>query len=105
MSSVSKMSSTVIFDSFIGGNLTQEIMNNQRDQDHESFDQNDDRTASSLFIVVYFSLLLIAIVLGFLASKGRELEEVLVKRKRIDRPPSYRNLFFGEDPPKYHEIV
>ena len=34
MSSVSKMSSTVIFDSFIGGNLTQEIMNNQTDQEN-----------------------------------------------------------------------
>ena len=112
------MASILIYSPIIGTNLTQpqELMSNQTDPqwmlvyDKVSTNQNGDRdqAATIFLIVVYLSFLLTAIILAIFTTKRvrtREREQQKnVKRITFDRPPSYKTLFFDEDPPKYHEL-
>ena len=112
------MASILIYSPIIGTNLTQpqEIMSNQTDPqwmlvyDKVSTNQNGDRdqAATIFLIVVYLSFLLTAIILAiFTTKRGRTREreqQKNVKRITFDRPPSYKTLFFDEDPPNYHEL-
>ena len=90
-------------------------MNNQTDQESKWIgsllvnDQNGDRDqAATIFLfVVYLSFLLTAIILAIFANRRcrREKQEpIMVKMLTLDRPPSYKTIFFDEDPPKYHEL-
>lgn len=96
-------------------------MNNQTDQKYQWIGsvlvndkgQNGDRDqAATIFLfVVYLSFLLTAIILAIFANRRcrtREREQqqqpIKVKMLTFDRPPSYKTIFFDEDPPKYHEL-
>ena len=74
--------------------------------------QNGDRDqAATIFLfVVYLSFLLTAIIFAIFANRRcrtREREQqkpIMVKMLTLDRLPSYKTIFFDEDPSKYHEL-
>ena len=115
------MASFVILGS-IRSNLSQEIMNNQTVSEAGAGGQlrlvysarGDADAASPVLIVVYLSFLLTAVILSIVSNnRARRREQVAadtvaVRRRGSgspDKPPSYTNIFFNEEPPQYHEIV
>lgn len=65
--------------------------------------------ASPVLIIVYLSFLLTAVILSIVSNnRARRREQEAVRsrgRGCPDKPPSYTNIFFNEEPPQYHEIV
>ena len=115
------MASFVILGS-IRSNLSQEIMNNQTVSEAGAGGGGQLRlvysargeadAASPVLIIVYLSFLLTAVILSIVSNnraRRREQEAAAdtVSRGRgcPDKPPSYTNIFFNEEPPQYHEIV
>ena len=113
------MASFVILGS-IRSNLSQEIMNNQTVSEAGGqlrlvySARGDADAASPVLIVVYLSFLLTAVILSIVSNnRARRREQVAadtvaVRRRGSgspDKPPSYTNIFFNEEPPQYHEIV
>ena len=115
------MASFVILGS-IRSNLSQEIMNNQTVSEAGAGGQlrlvysarGDADAASPVLIIVYLSFLLTAVILSIVSNnRARRREQVaadtVAVRRRgsgsLDKPPSYTNIFFNEEPPQYHEIV
>ena len=116
------MASFVILGS-IRSNLSQEIMNNQTVSEAGAGGQlrlvysarGDADAASPVLIIVYLSFLLTAVILSIVSNnRARRREQVAaadtvaVRRRGSgspDKPPSYTNIFFNEEPPQYHEIV
>ena len=113
------MASFVILGS-IRSNLSQEIMNNQTVSEAGGGGQlrlvysarGEADAASPVLIIVYLSFLLTALILSIVSNnraRRREQEAAAdtVSRGRgcPDKPPSYTNIFFNEEPPQYHEIV
>ena len=113
------MASFVILGS-IRSNLSQEIMNNQTVSEAGAGGQlrlvysarGEADAASPVLIIVYLSFLLTAVILSIVSNnraRRREQEAAAdtVSRGRgcPDKPPSYTNIFFNEEPPQYHEIV
>ena len=114
------MASFVILGS-IRSNLSQEIMNNQTVSEAGGqlrlvySARGDADAASPVLIIVYLSFLLTAVILSIVSNnRARRREQVAaadtvaVRRRGSgspDKPPSYTNIFFNEEPPQYHEIV
>ena len=118
------MASFVILGS-IRSNLSQEIMNNQTVSEAVAGAGSQLRlvysargeadAASPVLIIVYLSFLLTAVILSIVSNnraRRREQEaaaDTVAVRSRgrgcPDKPPSYTNIFFNEEPPQYHEIV
>ena len=112
------MASFVILGS-IRSNLSQEIMNNQTVSEAGAGGQlrlvysarGEADAASPVLIIVYLSFLLTAVILSIVSNnraRRREQEAAAVRsrgRGCPDKPPSYTNIFFNEEPPQYHEIV
>ena len=117
------MASFVILGS-IRSNLSQEIMNNQTVSEAVAgagaggqlrlvySARGEADAASPVLIIVYLSFLLTAVILSIVSNnraRRREQEAAAdtVSRGRgcPDKPPSYTNIFFNEEPPQYHEIV
>ena len=110
------MASFVILGS-IRSNLSQEIMNNQTVSEAGAGGQlrlvysarGDADAASPVLIVVYLSFLLTAVIISIVSNnRARRREQETVRRRgsgSLDKPPSYTNIFFNEEPPQYHEIV
>ena len=113
------MASFVILGS-IRSNLSQEIMNNQTVSEAGGqlrlvySARGDADAASPVLIIVYLSFLLTAVILSIVSNnRARRREQVaadtVAVRRRgsgsLDKPPSYTNIFFNEEPPQYHEIV
>ena len=72
--------------------------------------------ASPVLIIVYLSFLLTAVILSIVSNnraRRREQEAAAADTAAVrsrgrgcpDKPPSYTNIFFNEEPPQYHEIV
>ena len=115
------MASFVILGS-IRSNLSQEIMNNQTVSEAGAGGQlrlvysarGDADAASPVLIIVYLSFLLTAVILSIVSNnrarrREQEIADTVAVRRRgsgsLDKPPSYTNIFFNEEPPQYHEIV
>ena len=112
------MASFVILGS-IRSNLSQEIMNNQTVSEAGAgaggqlrlvySARGEADAASPVLIIVYLSFLLTAVILSIVSNnRARRREQEAVRsrgRGCPDKPPSYTNIFFNEEPPQYHEIV
>ena len=116
------MASFVILGS-IRGNSSQEIMNNPTDQENHLkvvYEQinghDDDKNMNILLSVLYLSFLLIAVIVSVYSNnrmrrnEGRirrrmEKRENLIYLRKDDRPPSYKKIFFSDNPPTYNEII
>merc|ERR1712098_802911 len=90
--------STVQVDVIYEADISQEVDN----------DQNFDKTINLVLILLYAGFLLIAIIVSIVHMKVKEFKQSRSRNdsedESDDRPPSYKQIFFKEQPPKYHEI-
>ena len=98
----------------ISSNSSQEIMNNQTDVGghfsviYAQTNDYDKDTINTFLCVIYFSFLVTAIIVSVFSNKRMGDEERrsarIMYRRRKDKPPSYTQIYFNDDPPQYHEI-
>merc|ERR1712243_177617 len=89
--------STVQVDVIYEADISQEVDN-----------QNFDKTINLVLILLYAGFLLIAIIVSIVHMKVKEFKQSRSRNdsgdESDDRSPSYKQIFFKEQPPKYHEI-
>ena len=109
-----EMASVVILGSLDDGNPAQEIMNNRTDQENQFqifYGRNgEDGSVSPTICALYFLFLATAVLVSILSQTSqRRREHGEIQRdfifKKSDKPPSYKKIFFSDDPPQYHEII